>query len=297
MKMNNQATNEVREMDFVEIDLLDMLRLLWQNVWSIIISVVLCGSIAFSAAMFSIAPQYTSSAMMYVNNHSISLGAGAYAISASQISAARSLLDLYVIILESRTTLETAIEKADLPYTYGQLRGIVSARAVDDTEIFSISATCENPDDAKLIVDTLVEILPDRISDIVDGSSVRVVDYAVRPVSRSSPSYTRYGMMGMLIGAVISCAFIIIRDMMNTTVRDEDYLRYRYNIPLLAVIPDAFGPSGKSYGYKYKYGKRSRYKYGQKRYGYYGNVYENIYESNYENIQFEQNNDKDGGDK
>ncbi|MBR2848694.1 MAG: hypothetical protein IKB87_04475 [Clostridia bacterium] len=295
--MNNQATNEVHEMDFVEIDLLDMLRLLWQNIWSIIISVILCGSIAFSTAMFSIEPQYTSSAMMYVNNHSISQGASAYAISASQISAARSLLDLYVIILESRTTLETAIEKADLPYTCGQLRNIVSAKAVDDTEIFSISATCANPDDAKLIVDTLVEILPDRIAAVVDGSSVRVLDRASLPSTPSSPSYTRYGVVGMLLGALISCAFIIIRDMMNTTVRDEDYLRYRYNIPILAVVPDVFGSSGKSYGYKYKKGKKSGYKYGQKRHAYYGNLYETLYESNYENFQFEQNNNKDGGDK
>ncbi len=295
--MNNQVTNELRETDFAEIDLLELLKLLWHNIWNIVISLILCGSIAFSAAMFSIEPKYTSSAMMYVNNHSISLSAGSYAISASQISAARSLLDLYVIILQSRTTLEMAIEKADLPYTYAQLRSIVSAKAVNDTEIFSISATCTNPDDAKLIVDTLVEILPERISDIVDGSSVRVVDYAVRPVSRSSPSYTRYGMIGMFVGAVLSAAFIIIRDLMNTTVRDEDYLRYRYNIPLLAVIPDAFGSSGKSYGYKYKDGKKSRYKYGQKRYGYYGNAYENVSESTNENIQFEQNNDKNGGDR
>ena len=84
---------------------------------------------------------------------------------------------------------------------------------------------------------------------------------------------------------------------MNTTVRDEDYLRYRYNIPILAVVPDVFGSSGKSYGYKYKKGKKSGYKYGQKRHAYYGNLYETLYESNYENFQFEQNNNKDGGDK
>ncbi len=253
--MNNQATNEFVENNLVEIDLLDIIKLLWHNLWIILVSMILCGSILFTSVMFFVTPQYTASAMLYVNNSSISVGSSSISISASQISAARSLLDLYVIILESRTTLEQAIDRADLPYTYSQLRNIVSASSVAGTEIFTISATCANSDDAKLIVDTLVDILPDRISDILDGSSVRLVDSAVRPVSRSFPSYTRYGMIGAILGAVISCAVIIIRDLMNNTVSDEDYLRSRYSIPLLAVVPDASAPSGKPHGHFSQSGK------------------------------------------
>ncbi len=282
--MNNQATNEIVENGLVEIDLLAIIKLLWHNIWLILISMILCGSILFTSVMFFVTPQYTASAMLYVNNSSISVGGSSISISASQISAARSLLDLYVIILESRTTLEHAIEKADLPYTYGQLRSMVSAGSVDGTEIFTISATCANPDDAKLIVDTLVDILPERISDILDGSSVRLVDSAVRPVSRSSPSYTRYGMLGALLGAVISCAYIIIRSLMNNTVDDEDYLRSRYSIPLLAVVPDAFRPGSKSYGYS-KGGKHK------------GGSALGSYEESYEKVQRKLFNGTNGDDK
>ncbi len=280
--MNNQASNEVIDNNVVEIDLLDMIKLLWHNLWIILVSMVLCGSILFTSVMFLVTPQYTASAMLYVNNSSISVGSSSISISASQISAARSLLDLYVIILESRTTLEQAIEKAELPYSYAELRDIVSANAVNETEIFTISATCDNADDAKLIVDTLVDILPERISDILDGSSVRLVDSAVRPVSRSSPSYTRFGMIGVILGAVVSCAFIIIRDLMNNAVDDEDYLRSRYNIPLLAVIPDAFNTSGKPYGYSTKKSAKNGSSWGS-------------YEESYERARKKQNNDTNGG--
>ena len=232
--MDHQATNELVEVDMVEVDLFDLLRLLWEKLWLIVIAMVLCGSIAFTGSIFTVAPQYTSTAMMYVNNNSVSVGDSTFTFSTGQLSAAKSLLDVYLIILKSRTTLEAAIEVADLPYSYGQMRSFVTAGSVNGTGIFTISATCENPDDAKLIVDTLVEILPDRISDIVEGSSVRLVDSAVRPSARSSPSYTRYGLIGVVVGAVLSCAAIIIQDLMNTTVRDEEYLKQRYNIPLLA---------------------------------------------------------------
>lgn len=289
--MNENTTNEIIEGGTTEIDLLGLLRLLFGKIWMILIAMALCGAIAFVTAVFTITPTYTASAMLYVNNSSASVGGVPITISSSQISAAKSLLDTYVVILKTRTTLEAAIEKADLrgKYTYGQLSGIVSAASVNDTDIFRISATCADRDDALLIVDTLVEILPDRISDIVDGSSVRVVDHAIRPSGRSSPSYTKYGVMGVMVGAILSAALIIVQDLLNNTVRDEEYLKQRYSIPILAVIPEAYSSSGS----KYKYGYKSKYKYGYRgRYGYYKNGYVRDYADSYEKAQA-----KNGGDK
>ncbi len=289
--MNYYNTNDMSEIDNIEVDLFDLIRLLWQKLWIIILSMILCGGIAFSAAVFAIAPQYTASAMLYVNNSSASLNGIPITISASQLSASKSLLSTYVVILKTRTTLEAAIEKADLNYSYSQLQTMVSAAAVNNTDIFSITATCPSPDDAKLIVDTLVEVLPDRIADIVDGSSVRVVDRSIRPTGRSSPSYTRYAIIGVFVGLLLSCAAIIIEDLTNTTVRDEEYLKQRYNIPILAVVPEAYSISKKAYAYKYGY--KSRYKYGYRgRYGYHRNTYGNGYVQSYENAQTEVGDDK-----
>lgn len=278
-----------------EIDILDILKLLWGRFIFIVISMIVCGAIGFGGAVFMLTPTYTASAMLYVNNSSASVGGLPITISSSQLSAAKSLLDTYVVILKTRTTLEAAIEKAELGdrYTYSQLSSMVSARSVNETDIFRISATCADRDDALLIVDTLVEILPDRISDIVDGSSVRVVDRAVRPTVRSSPSYTRYGVIGAMVGAVLCAAIIVIQDMMNNTVRDEEYLKARYNIPILAVIPEAYSSSGKKYKYGYKYGYKSKYRYGYHgKYGYSRNSYIGKYAESYEKAQAENGDNK-----
>ena len=282
--MNYHAANEMNEIDAVEIDLFDLIRLLWQKLWIIVLSMILCGAIAFSFAVFAVTPQYTASAMLYVNNSSASVSGIPITITSAQLSASKSLLSTYVVILKTRTTLEMAIEKADLDYSYGQLQGMVSAAAVNNTDIFSITATCPNPDDAKLIVDTLVDVLPDRIADIVDGSSVRVVDRSVRPSGRSSPSYTKYAVIGILAGLILSCFAIVAEDLMNTTVRDEEYLKMRYNIPILAVVPEAYSVSKKAYGYRYGY--KSRYRYGYHgKYGYRRNTYNNGYAESYENAK------------
>jgi len=241
--------------DEIEIDLLHLIRILWKRAWIIILSMIVVGGIAFSYAMFFVTPKYQSRAMLYVNNSALSLGGTSFSISASELSAAKSLLDVYVVILNSRTTLEEVIEKSGLPYSYEALSGMIEASAVNGTEVFQITATSSNPAEAELIVDTIVQILPDRISDIVDGSSVRLVDHAIKPTQRSSPSYTKYAMIGIIMGMVLSCGTIIIIDLLDTTVRDEDYLYQRYEIPVLAVVPDAQDSGKHSYGYYYQESK------------------------------------------
>ncbi len=252
--MNEQVTSKKSDTETSEVDLLDLVRLLWSKIWVIILAMVLCGAVAFGGALATMSPEYTAKALMYVNNSSLSLNGASISFSSSQISAARGLLDVYVIILKSRTTLEEVIEAADLPYTYGELAGMVSASSVDGTEIFSITATCKNPEDAKIIVDTIVDILPDRILEVVDGSSVRLVDRAILPTKPSSPSIVKYALIGALVGAAASCAFVIVSDILNTTVRDEDYIKQKYNIPILAVVPDVYDESRKKYAYKGNYG-------------------------------------------
>lgn len=230
--------NDQVQSDYTEIDILKLLRALWKKAWLIAISMAVAGALCFSYAAIFVTPQYKSTAMMYVNNSSISVGATSFTI--SEMNAAKSLLDVYVIILESRATLEEVIEQADLDYTYPELSNMVEAASVNDTEVFRITATSPDPEEAERIVDTIVDILPDRIADIVDGSCVRVVDYAVRPTVRSSPSYTRYAMIGILLGAVISCAAVVVLELLDTTVKDDDYLRQTFGLPVLAVIPDVY---------------------------------------------------------
>ena len=82
-------------------------------------------------------------------------------------------------------------------------------------------------------------VLPGQIAGIVDGSSVRVVDYSVVPTRPTSPSYTLMAVLGFVLGFVLSLLCLTLGELLNNTVRSEEYLTYAYpKIPLLAVIPD-----------------------------------------------------------
>ena len=143
---------------------------------------------------------------------------------------------------------------------------MVKAGPVEGTEVFYITVTSTDPDEAKLIANTIVQVLPVKIATIIDGSSVRTVDEAVRG-KEISPGFTRDAVMGAMIGLALSLGLVFAFDVfINDTMESEDWVlsAYREEIPLLTVIPDVNAPAGKRYG---RYGKYSRYgKYYEKHY-------------------------------
>lgn len=251
-----------------EIDILHAFSVLLSKLWLIIISALVFACGFFIYASVGVTPLYQSSAMFYVNNNNLSIGSLSYSISSSDISASQSLVDTYIVILKTRNTLETVIEKADLSYEYEELVNMISASAVNATEVFKVNVTSEDPTEACVIANTIAEVLPDKISEIVTGSGAKVVDYAVVNPHRVSTSTFMLTLVGALLGVIACSAFLIIRDMYDVTIREEDDVTSSFNdIPVLAVIPSSDRRHNSSYYYynnKYRYGG---YRYG---YGYYG---------------------------
>ena len=238
------------ETDEIEIDLLKVAQVLLRKAKFIIAITLLVAMATFAVTYFLITPQYTSTAMMYVNNSSFSLGNTSFSISQGELTAAQGLVDTYIVILKSRTTLEEIIDQCSLEYDYEELYDMIESEAVNSTEIFSIDVTSPDPQEAERIANTITQVLPERISSIVDGSDVRIVDYAVVPSERTSPSFTLNTVIGALVGFVLAAAIVILRYMLDDQIHEEGYLTQTYpNIPLLAVVPDMLASEGKGYYY------------------------------------------------
>ena len=217
--------------------------------------VVLCGGLLFSYAAFLVTPLYESSVLMYVNNSSFSVGASSFSISSSEITAAKSLVETYQVILKTRMTLSDVIRVGELDYTYEKLYEMIRTETVNDTEVFSITVTSPDPYEAEHIANTIARVLPDKIGNVVEGSSVRVVDYAVVPANKMSPNITRYTVIGLLLVMMLGCVIVVMMEIADDHIRSEEYLLERFaGTPLLAVIPDML--EEKSRGKHYYYYKK-----------------------------------------
>lgn len=225
------------------IDLIELARQLWKNILLIALVAVIVGSAAFGLTAFMMDPQYQATASLYVNNSSFSLGATSFSINTSDLNASNSLVNVYLYILRSRTTLEEVIKEADLSYTPGALDKMIEAKGVASTGAFEVTVTSSNPSEVELIANTIAKILPDRIAEIVDGTSVRIVDYAIIPARRSGPSIIKNTAIGILAGMFLCVAFIVLRSLLDNRSRemiksaDDLYTMYP-DLMVLAMIPD-----------------------------------------------------------
>ena len=235
--------------DEIEIDLLRLLSALWRKAWLIILVTAVFGITSLLYTALLVKPTYKAQAMMYVNSNDISVGSAKLSISQSELNAAKTLVDTYIVILNTRTTLEEVIAESGVGYTYEQLSGMIQADAVNATEIFAIEVTSTSPQEAELLANTIARILPERIASIVDGSSARIVDHAVVPARKAAPSLSKNAVIGALLGFVLICGVVVVMELMDEQIHDSDYLIQNYEIPVLAVIPDLLNANSSNNDY------------------------------------------------
>ena len=238
-----------------EIDLVHILKTMWRKIWLIALCAILAAAIGFSYAAFFITPTYSSRAMMYVNSKSISLGGVTGSVSISEITAAQNLVKTYITILKTRTTLEEVAQKVaernpSRSYSWSQLMGMITAGSVNDTEIFQVTVTAEDPNDAAKIVNAITEVLPERVAEIIQGSSMKIVDGGMVNTAKVAPNVRSYTLIGFLLGLLASCAAIFVYALFDDTIRNDDYIIRRYDYPILARVPDLDGIGQSKYTYK-----------------------------------------------
>ena len=248
---------EIQKNEEIEIDLGRVFRAVLDRAWIVAVVAVLCAVLTFVGTFFFITPQYTSAAMFYVNNNAFSVGDASLSISSGDLVTSRGLVDSYIVILKTRATLNDVIDYAGADCSYSALRGMISAEAVNETEIFQVSVTSPDPQEAERLANAIAYILPKRIGTIIDGTSAKVVDAAVVPSRPSSPSYTKNTIVGFLLGFLVAVAIIALREIFDITIRSEEDVTRVCENPILAAVPDMTAPS-KGGSYYYGYGRKKK---------------------------------------
>ena len=246
----------IRNNEEMEIDLQRVFSVLLSKAWLIGLVAVICAVAVFLGTFFLIAPTYKSAAMFYVNNSALNLGETALSITTGDINASRGLVQSYLVILNTRESLNAVIDYAGVDRTFAEVRGMITAEAVDDTEIFRVTVTSEDPVEAEKIASAIAYILPKRISSIIEGTSAKIVDSAVVASAPSGPNYTRNAILGFALGLLLMSAYLVIRDLLDVTIRSEEDFAKACRYPVLAAVPDMESQS--KGGYYYGYGNKKK---------------------------------------
>ena len=107
----------------------------------------------------------------------------------------------------------------------------------DSSRILSIVVTDTIPERARDISNTMAEVLRSRIGEVTNTDEPSIVEKAVASNSKVSPSYAKNCLLGGLVLFVIVAAIIIIRYLMDDTIKDEDDIKKYLDLNTLAMIP------------------------------------------------------------
>lgn len=235
----------------VEIDLVRLLFVCLRKWWIFVILGLLGTGIALGISVFYLTPLYQSSISIYVNNR-MSQDSSDY-VSTSDMTASRNLVATYITISKSDRVLTAVSKTLDGEYTSRYLKSVVSARQEGQTELFTVTVTTVDPERSALIANAIADVFPTVLTEIVEGSSARVIDYAKIPTSRSFPSHTKNALIGLLVGIVIAGIIVLVGFITDVRIMDEEDLSNITDYPLLGRIPD-FAQLGKHSGKKNGYG-------------------------------------------
>lgn len=90
-------------------------------------------------------------------------------------------------------------------------------------------------------------------------SSIRIVDRALPPGGRFSPSYRRNGIAGLLFGLAIGFGLAFLLEYLDRSIRTSEQVEQVLKLPSLGVIPSVSDATERKYGYgRYAYGVRRR---------------------------------------
>lgn len=233
----------------------ELIDIVLAHIKLILIITIVAGLLAFAVSQFFITPQYEASVKLFVNN---SRAGQADTTSISDLNASERLVNTYMEIVKSNTVLEKVAQNDNLDYSLDRLKKMVSTQAVQNTEIFYVKVTNDNPHHAQLLANRIAMDAPDEIMDFVEATSVKVIDFAILPTEQATPNVKLNTAIGLLLGLVLSVLLVLLLDMLDVTIRSEEDIKKLTDLPVLGTIPsiELLNDKGKEnsrYGGKYGY--------------------------------------------
>ena len=229
-----QPNNKKEELD---IDLLRLWSAIIKRFFVILLVAVLGGAASLAYTMYAVTPMYSSSVMFYVNNASPA-GDPSGILSTGDVVTSKYLVESYTVVLKTKGTMDEVIAYANSDRSYYEVVGMISAQAVNETELLRVTISSPDPKEAMELVNAIAHVLPERVPTIINNSSAKVVEYGVLPTAPSSPSYSRNTILGAVIAAVFVIGIIVLKELFDVSIKDEDDVERVCTYPILATVPD-----------------------------------------------------------
>lgn len=228
-----------RENDEIEIDLLELCSVLFGRLWLILSAGLFAALICFAVSKFIITPYYESTTKIYILNKTDNAS-----VTYSDVQMGTQLTKDYAELINSRYVLEEVIQRLSLNEDYKSLLDKVSVSTPTDTRIVSITVEDKDPVQAMNTANCIREAASEHIQNVMDIEAVNVVETANMPTEKAGPSVIIWTLAGGMIGVFLLCAIILVRYLLDDTIKSSEDVEKYLELSTLALIPVAADEGG-----------------------------------------------------
>lgn len=225
-----ELENKNVQIEDEEIDLKELFLVLKSKIFIILLVMLLGAGGAGVITKFLITPMYSSSVQMYVTSK-----AGLTQL--TDLTMGNQLTQDYMVIVKTRSVLETAIENLELDMDYKELEEKITVSNPSDTRIMEIAVSDPKPSEAQKIAQELASVTAKRIAKKLDVKKPTIIENAYLAEKPDSPNLLKNILIGALLGFVLSSGIILVRHLLNDTIRSEEDIEKYLTINTLAKLP------------------------------------------------------------
>lgn len=230
-----------------ELDLRSFFLVLLQSL-RLIIAVAVAMAVVFGVATGLLTKDtYSARCSMYIMN--VSQQDNSTGISANGLEASQKIVDECIILIKSNNVMNEVAKQVNahgFTVTPAAVRSSLSMTAVENTALLRIVCTVGDPKMAQTICEEVMEYVPSVVDYAMKGLvTINKID-EVEPATKNSPMIARNAILGGVFGLLLICGLILVRYLMDNTIKDEKDLKTRFNVNVLGVVMDTTGSVDKA---------------------------------------------------
>lgn len=242
IKTNKKQETGVRE---IEVNLAPLLSAIFKKLWLIILGAII-GALLFQGfTRVFIKPTYLSSFTAFVNNK---VQTNQEYVNPADLQASKDLVQTYSRILTSNNVLEASAEFINLDIPYETLKRYVTTEVESNTQLIKVNVITNSASTSYKLAQAIANTAPAHMGQIVEGSSMKIVDAPNAPKGKFGPNYFAASLLGFLAGAVLMLIYVLVRYFRDDTIKGEGDLEGRYSLPVIGVIPNLTETKNYAYG-------------------------------------------------
>lgn len=200
-----------------EISIEDIISILKKKFGVIILWGLIAVLISGLYTFFLSTPMYESSSRIVVNQTQNN----EQAITNADIQTNLNLINTYQSIIKEPIILEDVLSSSDGNMTINQLSDSITVQIQNNSLVFGISVTNENPYKAAELANAVATVFQDKIGNILEVQSVTILSIATPNLKAVSPNIFLNLILGLIVGLIVGLGLAFISEFRDKRVKDE----------------------------------------------------------------------------